>query len=293
MPDPQESLHEGRQAERLGVLGRALEAYEQAARASDDPAIVAEALVRQADVHRARCDWDEALRCAREAQEVARAAGLDERRAEALNAECLVYMAQGELDAARPIAEQLVATTSDIRLRGIALQNLGTIMAQRGDLEGAERAFGESYGCFVSCGYERGQVIALNNQGRAALDRGDLPHAEQLLADALESAREVDDSELIALAMVNYAEAIIPRDDVRAESLACSALGHFQGSRNTWRTVECLRLLGSLHERRGAGGEAARCYERALTLAKEIGARVEIATLEQCLARVSSLPETR
>lgn len=286
MPDAQESLREGRQAEKLGVLSRALESYEDAARSSDDPRVVAEALVRQADVHRARCEWADAVTCAREAQRVAKGARLDDRRAEALNAEALVYMAQGDFDAALPIVEELIATATDLRMRGIGLQNLGTIRAQQGQPAAAERAFAESYGCWVACGYERGQAIALNNQGRVALDRGDLPHAEEFLAQALTAAREVDDGELIALTMVNFAEAILPRDSVRAESLACSALGHFQGSNNTWRMVECLRLLGAIHERHRATSEAVRCYERALGLAREIGARVEIAALEGCLARL-------
>ncbi len=293
MPDALELLQEGRRAEKLGILNRALEAYEGAARASDDPAIVAEALVHQADVHRLCCEWDDAITCARDAQVMAITSGLDDRHAEALNAEAVVHMARGDFSAAMPLIEQLLEATTDARLRGIALQNLGTMRAQQGQLADAERAFAESYSCFLDCGYERGQAIALNNQGRVALDRGDLELAEQVLQRALRAAKAVDDTELIGITMVNVAEAILPRDAVRAESFACSALGHFQHSRNTWRMIECLRLLGSVHEHRGNLGEAARCYQRALDMAREIGARVEISALEGCLQRLSPATDAR
>lgn len=293
MPDPLELLQEGRRAEKLGVLHRALEAYEDAARASEDPAIIAEALVHQADVHRACCEWDDAITCARDAQVIAVTSGLKDRHAEALNAEAVVHMARGDFPAAMPLLEELLGAATDARLRGIALQNLGTMRAQQGQLEEAEQAFAESYNCFVSCGYERGQAIALNNQGRVALDRGDLPLAERVLQQALHAAKDVDDTELIGITMVNVAEAILPRDAVRAESFACSALGHFQHSRNTWRMIECLRLLGSIHEHRGNVDEAARCYQRALAMAKEIGARVEITALEGCMQRLSPATDTR
>ncbi|MHB1072119.1 MAG: tetratricopeptide repeat protein [Gemmatimonadaceae bacterium] len=288
MPDALELLQEGRRAEKLGILNRALEAYEDAARASDDPAIIAEALVHQADVHRACCEWDDAITCARDAQVIAVTAGLKDRHAEALNAEAVVHIARGDFPAAMPLLEKLLGAATDARLRGIALQNLGTMRAQQGQLADAEQAFVESYECFVSCGYERGQAIALNNQGRVALDRGDLTLAERVLQQALHAAKEVDDTELIGITMVNVAEAILPHDAVRAESFACSALGHFQHSRNTWRMIECLRLLGSIHQHRGNVEEAARCYRRALGMAKEIGARVEIAALEKCMQRLSS-----
>lgn len=293
MPDALELLEEGRRAEKLGILTRALEAYESAARTSDDPAVVAEALVHQADVHRARCEWDDAITCARDAQVIAVTSGLTDRHAEALNAEAVVHMARGDFPTATELLEELLGSVSDAKLRGIALQNLGTTRAQQGELADAEQAFAESYSCFLSCGYERGQAIALNNQGRVALDRGDRALAERVLQQALGAAKDVDDTELIGITMVNFAEAILPHDVVRAESFACSALGHFQQSHNTWRMIECLRLLGSIHEHRGNMEEAVRCYDRALGKAREIGARVEISALEECIHRMGPGPRAR
>lgn len=281
------TLAEGARAEKLGMLDRALETYEAAA-ASSNPVVVSEALRRQADIHRLQCDWDRAVRAARHAQRVADDARLPQQFAEALNCEASVLLARGELKGARRLFEQLVDVATDARLRGIGLQNLGSVYAQQHDLDAAERAFAESHECFAACGYARGKAITLNNQGRAALDRGDVARASRLLAAAVDAARDVEDEELIALTITNLGEAILATEDyARASDLVCTALGHFRTSGNRWREVECLRLLGAINARRGHHQEARRCYAGALTLARRIDARLEITAIEQAMAQLA------
>lgn len=280
------TLAEGARAEKLGMLDRALATY-QAAAASSDPVVVSEALRRQADIHRLQCEWDTAVRSARHAQRVAKEAGLPQQFAEALNCEASVLLVRGELKGARRLFEQMVDVAEDARLRGIGLQNLGSVYAQQHDLDAAERAFAESYRCFTACGYARGQAITLNNQGRAALDRGDMERASTLLEAAVEAARDVEDEELIALIITNLGEAVLASADyARASDLVCTALGHFRVSGNRWREVECLRLLGTINARRGHDTEARRCYLGALTLAQRIDARLEIASIEHAMAQL-------
>ena len=281
-------LAEGARAEKLGMLDRALAAYEAAA-GCGDAVVVSEALRRQADVLRVQCEWDAAVRAARRAQRVATDAGLPQQYAEALNCEASVLLARGELKGARRLLEQMVDVATDARLRGIGLQNLGSVYAQQHDLDAAERAFAESCACFAACGYARGKAITLNNQGRAALDRGDTTRASALLEDAVAAARDVEDEELIALTITNLGEAVLATAEYeRASDLACTALGHFRESGNRWREVECLRLLGTINERRGQREEALRCYGRALELARRIDARLEVAAIEQAIERVAA-----
>jgi tetratricopeptide (TPR) repeat protein len=174
------------------------------------------------------------------------------------------------------------------------LQNLGSILAQKGQLGAAERALSESYGFFRQAGYRRGEAIALNNYGRVALDRRNTALAEQLLEDALAIAKEVDDGDLIALATLNLAEALAQRgENKRARDLASAAFGHFGGCGNRWRQVECLRLLGALHEREECLDDAERCYDRSFALAREIDAQGEIATLRDALTRVRAARRDR
>src|SRR5689334_17786717 len=286
VPDTNELIDEGTAAERIGLLDRAESCFSQAAE-SDDPILQAVALTKLADVHRSRAQWDVALEIARRAQCVARSIGAKTIADDAIVAEANVLMCRGDFTGATAVFESLLATATEPRLRGVVLQNLGSILAQKGQLGAAERALSESYGFFKQAGYRRGEAIALNNYGRVALDRQNTALAEQLLEDALAIAREVDDGDLVALATLNLAEAMAQRgENKRARDLVSAAFGHFGGCGNRWRQVECLRLLGALHEREKCSDDAERCYERALSLAESIDAQGEISTLRDSLAKL-------
>jgi tetratricopeptide (TPR) repeat protein len=281
--DAAEHIQAGIRAEQLGALDRAIASFTDAAR-STDPLLASEALTRLADAHRSHNDWDTALDFARRAQSVAQAARLDAQWTHALIAEANVLMCRGDFADAKQLFERALAATDDARLRGLALQNIGSILAQQGQLGAAERAFSESYGQFQRAGYRRGEAIALNNYGRVALDRGNVELAEGLLRQALELARELEEAELIALATLNLAEANLARGEHhKAEDLASEALGFFIACGNRWREVECLRLIGTINVGCNSMEHAVRCFERGLRLAEEIGAAAEIHALRQCL----------
>ena len=282
MPDSRELLDEGIRREMGGALDDARRMYARACDATDDPDIVAEAWRRLADVHRAQCRWDEALDAARRSAVAAEAAGLRDRVAEAINAEASVHLSRSDFAMATPLFERVLALAEDDRLRGIALQNLGAVAAQSGDLSGAERRFADSYDAFRRAGYTRGEALALNNQGRAALDRGDPLASADLLGQALALARAVQDTDLVALVSLNLAEALAEAGEAEhAEELLSGSLGFFATNGNEWRRVECLRLLGDLLQRRGEGTTAVRCWQQGLDVARRIGARLE----EQALAQ--------
>ena len=283
MPEPLGDIEEGLRFEKSGMLDRALAHYE-AASSGDDPLTVTTAWRRRASVLRTRCDWEGALAAARESAAVALRYGLADAHAEALNAEAAVFQSQGDFDAAVPILERILSMTKEPRIRGVALQNLGSIAAERGDYETAERRFLESYRCFRDAEYDWGQAFALNNYGRAAMDRGSLEIAERVLARAVELARSVEDLDLAALATMNLAETMLSANDLeRADEAASTALGYFDMAGNRWRRVECLRLLGDINRRDAQHEVATRCYEQGLLLARELGVHLEIARLEERL----------
>ena len=290
MPDATELIEEGKRFEGHGVLDRALESYASAAECSTDPAIVAEALTHQSRVHRCRAEWEPALESARHAQDTARAAHLDVLYMEGIIAEGNVLMCRGDFNEALVLFKQVLEAKDEPKLRGIALQNIGSILWQQGQLGAAERALAESFGYFHRAGYTRGAAIALNNQGRIALDRGNMVQAEQLLESALQSARAIEDGELIALVTLNLSEALDARGQpARAEEMASTALGYFSTSGNRWREVECLRRIGAINERCGDLAHAERCYQRALNIADEIAARNDAQILRDCLCRLAQL----
>jgi tetratricopeptide (TPR) repeat protein len=276
MPEIPERLEEAIRLERAGLLDRALEAYRFVAADSPDHDSVAAALTHESDVHRARCDWAASLAAARRAQEVAREARLTDRLADAIIAEVNVHMSQGDFGAATLLLNDVASSTTVPRIRGIALQNLGSILAQMGQFTAAERAFSASLTNFQEAGYVRGEAIALNNFGRLALDNGDGERAVPLLEKALGLGRQLEDLELAAMASLNLASALCTSGEFsRAQDLAMSAFGYFVGCKNAWREIECLRLVGHINEQCEDCGNATRCYDLALKLAIEIGAESE------------------
>jgi tetratricopeptide (TPR) repeat protein len=290
MPEPLGDIEEGLRLEKAGMLDRALAHYE-AATEGTDPLTVATAWRRRASVLRTRCEWGDALAAARESAAVARRHGLDDAHAEALNAEAAVFQSQGDFPAAVPLLERALDMTGEPRIRGVALQNLGGIAAEQGDLETAEHRFLESYRCFRDADYSWGQAFALNNYGRAAMDRGNLEIAERVLTQAVELARSVEDLDLSALATMNLAETMLAADDYdRAEEAASAALGYFDMVGNRWRRVECLRLLGDINRQHGDLEIAERCYTQGLALARELGVQLEIIRLEERLRHGQETP---
>jgi tetratricopeptide (TPR) repeat protein len=284
MPNSDDLLKEGIEAEKKSDLDHAERRYLAVLAAKPADTVLAEVHCRLSSLYRNRCDWALALQHARESGRVALRLDDKKQYAEALNAEALVHHSRGEFQQAMPLLEQVLTVTNDSRLRGFALQNLGSIAAHQGDLGSAERYFAESYGCFMRAGFPRGEALSLNNYGRAALDRGNLELADEVLCKAVELSREIEDAELIAIATLNYAEAVQRKGNLaRAEDLASSALGYFAHTGNTWRHIECLRLLGDIHSLQKNYTIARACYEEGLGLAQKIGARVETSTLTQAL----------
>ncbi len=293
MPDPLGDIEEGLRLEKFGMLDRALAHYKAAA-SGDDPLTVATAWRRRASVLRTRCDWNGALEAVRESAAVAIRHGLGDAHAEALNAEAAVFQSQGDFAAARPLLERILGMTTDPRIRGVALQNLGAIAAEGGDFETAEHRFLESYRCFQAAEYRWGQAFALNNYGRAAMDRENFEIAERVLTRAVDMAREIEDLDLAALATMNLAETMLCAGELeRADEAASTALGYFDMAGNRWRRVECLRLLGDINRRDGQPEVARRCYTQGLELARELGVHLEITRLEERLTSVENASPRR
>jgi tetratricopeptide (TPR) repeat protein len=278
MPVAVELIADGVRAERAGALDRALECFQRAAIESQDPHTKTQALTHAADVLRARCDWEPALASARSAREVASSAGLTQLEAEATIAEANVLMCRGDFDDAVPHFASIASENAEPRLRAIALQNLGSIYAQTGNRPAAQRAFTESLGNFQLAGYKRGEGIALNNLGRLELDEGRCANARLLLERSLALAREVEDSDLGALASLNLSWALCEDGDLdHSQDLAMAALGYYADCENRWREIECLRLIGKINEKCEDYSNAKRCYQLALNIAEQIGSEREIA----------------
>lgn len=289
MPDCVALLADGVRNQRGGRLDRALRLFAEVAESGCADELRAEALCRQASVHRARCDWSLAVDAARRGAALAVQAGHADLHAEALNAEAVIYLTRGEFEEAAPLLERVLALAAGDRVRGIAAQNLGAIAAQRGDHREAERLFLESRARFAAAGYEFGEATALNNAAAAALDRHEPAVALELSGEAISIAARLGDLELRGIAEINHAEALagLGRRD-EAEERASVALGHFNAAGNALREVECLRLLGDIRAARGDIGTAERCYRRGLDVARRIEATRAVAEIGRRIEALTS-----
>jgi tetratricopeptide (TPR) repeat protein len=284
------ALAAGLRAERADDLQRALHHYADAAiGAGDDPVVVAQALTRQAGVYRRLSEWALAADYARRARELADDAGMGELRAEALIAEGNALMCSGRLDEASGVYHRLVRVAMDDRQRGIAMQNIGSVHAQRREWTSAAKAFEASRVLFRDAGYARGEAIAANNLGRLAHDVGQLADAERLLGEAIAAARAVEDAELAALALLNLAQVRVTQGALAAAApMVAEAYGHFATSENRWRQVECLCVLADIAEGEGQAADARAHLVRAREIAQAIDARVELERIERRLGGSAS-----
>jgi tetratricopeptide (TPR) repeat protein len=287
MPDLQDQLASGLRHEKAGMFDAALATYKSAVALAIGPEERAEVLIREASAHRGLCDWEAALAAARSAEKVAREASLARWLGEALNFQGIVHQLTGDFEKAEEFFQAVLESNSGDRVRGLALQNLGSIAAQTSNLELAERRFSESADCFRSAGYAWGEAFALNNQAAVALDRGQVEDAVRIGERAVAAARLVNDLELLGIASLNHAEALAGMGQLdEAEEMAGAANGIFVASKNTLRRVNCLRLLGDIRVRLGDPDTAARCYNIGVDLAREVGARRELEELTRKLAEI-------
>jgi tetratricopeptide (TPR) repeat protein len=292
MLDPQSQLKEGLRYQKLGMLDKAIEQFEATVTSTADTGLQAEALIREAVAYRAWCKWDQALQAARRGAELASEAKLDSVYAEALNAEAVVHQERGEFERAVPLYQEMLTVSGDERTRGLALQNLGSIAAQRAELELAEHYFLKSYGCFQRAEYGWGEAFALNNLAALALDRGKAKVAEVLGGQAMAAAKKVGDLELLGIAALNSAEALASQRYLpRAERLAEEALRYFQMEESSLRRSQCLRVLGDINMLQGDRASAWYRYTEALALAEAVGAGREVERIRDCMQLVGAIQE--
>ena len=269
-------LAEGIRFEKAGLLDKALAQYRDARRGTTDPALAARSWTLESYVHHAAGRWEEAAAAAERGGAVAREAGREDLVAESLNARATVHYSRGEFDEARRLWEEMLSRATDARVRGLALQNLGSVHGRLRALEESESCFAEADRHFAEAGYEWGRAHVHNNRAALALERQDWEGAEAAAWDAIHVARRIDDLDLLAIATMNRAEALEGLGLLdEAEIEVSRALGQFKVSGNAWRRVGCFRILGDLSARRGDTTLAAAMWRNGLELARRIGAAAD------------------
>lgn len=284
----QAHLDRGFRFEQAGSVTRALDSYNDAIAASRTSLDEAQARLRLARVLRSLSRWDEAIREAREAVRIALESRVDDLAAEALNVEIGVHLLRGDFGPADELANRAMVMAQSARVRGITLQNRGSLAALRKDFSSAERLFAESVAAFRESEYDLGLAIALVNAAAAARDMDDAKRALRLSEEAADLCRRINALDVLLVAVQNQASALVALGQLdEAEARLTEALGHFTSARNPIRQAECLEIMGEMAARRTGDVETAmRCYGRARDLAVAAGDRLLAERLTHRIAGV-------
>jgi predicted ATPase/DNA-binding SARP family transcriptional activator len=172
----------------------------------------------------------------------------------------------GHLADGRRMLEAALAREASVspNLRAKALNGLGTLAGEQGDLSAAKRAFEESLALARSLGSPAAIAGALANLGNIDLFRGSLVAAQAKLEESVRLWRQVGDLRSLAVSLENLGCIAVAQDrlDEAAELLAESeALARGAGSeRNIAGTLSAraraLVLLGELEEAAALLGES-------------------------------------
>ncbi len=281
-------LADGIRYERGGVVNRARECFETVTRAAEEyPEEAAEAWWRLANLHRLHSSWDDALACARRAAVLAHEHGFPNTEADALNIEGAVWYLRGDYDQARVHYLRVLELATTQGTRAKALQNLGSLAAEDGEFDEAERLFAESRAAYHDSGDARGEANSLLNIGRLQLDRGLAELAHRTLDEAVTAARHTGDLEMHAAALLNHGIALgeLGRAD-EAEERVITAYGQFTIADIPVQRVRSLVQLATLAAARSESGAARVCLEHARDVAQAAQLPRELVVIEERLQRL-------
>ncbi len=289
LEEAEATLADGIRYERGGVLGRARGCFEELTlQWRETPAIAAEGWWRLANIYRLQSRWEDALRAAAAGAELARTHGLPDQEADALNIEGAVWITRGEMGRARPLFERMLELSQHGSTRAKALQNLGAVAGELGELDEAERLFGESREEYRGAGDARGEANTLLNLGRLQLDRGLAEEARPTLEAAVSASRASGDLEMHAAAQLNLGMVLgalgLMGD---AEERITTAYGQFTIADNPVQRVRCLMELAQLAVTKGEEDSARVCLNHAQDVATAADLPRDVAAVK---ARLSTLP---
>ncbi|MEO8622138.1 MAG: hypothetical protein ABI625_13795 [bacterium] len=283
-------LADGIRYERGGVVSRARECFEAVTREEHrHPQEAAEAWWRLANLHRLQSSWDDALSATSKSVEIAHAHGFANTEADALNIEGAVWYIRADLNKARALYTRMLDLANTPATRGKALQNLGGVAGDEGDLDTAERLFVESREAYRAAGDARGEANSLLNIGHLQLNRGLLQIASETLDDAVAAARQTGDLEMHAAAMLTHGMALsaLGQGD-EAEERITTAYGQFTIADIPVERVRCLMQLATLAARRNEISAARVCLSHARAVASSAGLPRELRLIDEQTAQLGA-----
>ena len=205
------------------AAGTLHEVYEASLRARDVPRLL-EAVVRLGHCHRLAGRRDLAADMLELATVLGKAHGRPDIEGRAVNGLGVLMLEGGDLSGAEALyrtARELGRRAGHEVLVGETEQNLGVLANIRGDLDEARARYETALLHLDRAGSVRGRISSLNNLGLLHLYRGELDRAGELFERALRMCEEVGDVVRAGMVHLNRTELFLARGDLHAAREAC------------------------------------------------------------------------
>ena len=193
----------------------------------------------------------------------------------AINLEGVACFETGELSVAEvrfQEAMEMGRDDGDDLLLARATNNLGTIANVRGEPREALSLYRLAIPAYQRLGHARGLSETYHNLAISFRDLDDDPHADECERRALEFARQAEEPQLAAMAMVGLAELQFRRGDTQlAEAEAWRAAEEMAKAGDAKGEADALRLAGVAATALGRHEDATQALDRALERARANG----------------------
>ncbi|MGH2387765.1 MAG: tetratricopeptide repeat protein [Chloroflexota bacterium] len=214
-------------------------------------------------------------------------------RAAALHGASSLAEAAGAYDRAAALAQcslELCRAAGDRGGEGDALNNLGNVAREQGDLAAAERWFEDSLALGRAVGDPRGTARALNNLAAVRRLRGNLDDAESLALQSLVLRRAEDDRGGMAIALDNLAAiGLAHGDQTAARAHGNEALALWREVGDTWGVATGLATLSAVALGAGEIEAAERLAGESLVLWEALEDRRSAARVRNTLSVLATL----
>jgi tetratricopeptide (TPR) repeat protein len=288
----EEALEEGLRFQRAGLNGRAAATLEPLLGADVPSDVQSRAHCLLSIVTRIQGEWQLSLEHSRQAVEAARRGGHTSLIAEALNAEGACWWQRGDLQRAESLFRSVLEHIGecDMKCRGLALCNLGSLAGDANRWEEAGEYFVCARECFRLAGHRQGEMVAEHNYARVLFGLGRYSEAVVAFGALGLAAEQEGDAELVALAASNLAEAIARGGDPDASiRFAGQAIGAFDHGGNHYRKCVTLGVFAQVAKLQGDADLALRSYRRAIEEARTRGFEDLVLRLQKEMAGVDTI----
>lgn len=155
-----------------------------------------------------------------------------------------------------------------------ALNGLGDVAENQGDIAYARQAFKESLAVYKAIGSSYGMGVTLLGLGNLALLEGDVAQAAELFSESMHWYEQTDDTWDIAIARCHQARLTLEQQDLaQTEQLMCEAVGVLRERGDLAYLAESLEIHAGVAAHRGSPQRAGRLVGTAEAVRASIGAQ--------------------